>query len=68
MEKDRTLISVKNLDAFYSKNQILKNLSFDLKSGELVCLCGPNGCGKSTLLSVLANVQHGSLIFSKNAV
>lgn len=64
----RTFVSVKKLDAFYDKKQILQNLSFELKEGELVCLCGPNGCGKSTLLSVLADVHHGSLSFSKNSV
>ena len=55
------VLSVKNLCASYGKKQIIKNLSFDLAKGELICLCGPNGSGKSTLLSSIAGIKTGSL-------
>jgi D-xylose transport system ATP-binding protein len=39
----------------------LKNVSFDLRVGEIHGLCGENGAGKSTLIKVLSGVYaHGS--------
>jgi NitT/TauT family transport system ATP-binding protein/sulfonate transport system ATP-binding protein len=34
--------------------EILKDINFDIKDQEFVCLVGPSGCGKSTLLNLLA--------------
>ena len=42
-----------------------KDLSFDLRSGELICLLGPNGAGKSTLLRTISAFQpalYGELL------
>ncbi len=36
---------------------VAAELNVDLKSGELVCLLGPNGVGKSTLMRTLAGMQ-----------
>lgn len=35
-------------------NRVLHGLSFDLDTGELVCILGPSGCGKSTLVQLVA--------------
>lgn len=50
-------ISIKNLDAFYGKNKVLKNISIDVPRNKVVAIIGPSGCGKSTFLRCL-NRMH----------
>ena len=42
---------------FYSldeERQILKDINFSVKEGEILVLLGPSGCGKSTILNIIA--------------
>lgn len=44
---------------------VLKNISFDIKSGDFLIIYGPSGCGKSTLLHVMLGLEEptkGSVI------
>ncbi|MDR0679439.1 MAG: amino acid ABC transporter ATP-binding protein [Puniceicoccales bacterium] len=47
------LIQVKNLSKNYCEYPVLKNISFNIESGDLVSIVGASGCGKSTLLRCL---------------
>ena len=50
----------------------LEDISFDLKRGEVHCLCGENGAGKSTLIKILSGAYQpddgGQIFFNGNAV
>lgn len=46
-------ISIKNITKLYGKQRALDDVSFEVKSGEIVGLLGPNGAGKSTMMKVL---------------
>lgn len=51
------MIEIKNLNKYYGKFHVLKNLDLTLNKGEVVALMGPNGSGKTTLMkSVLGLV------------
>jgi lipopolysaccharide export system ATP-binding protein len=41
-------LSAKNLSKKFKSRQVVKDISFDIKSGEVVGLLGPNGAGKTT--------------------
>src|SRR5436190_14440283 len=43
-------LSAHNLDLFFGKKQILKNINIDFPKNKVTSLIGPSGCGKSTLL------------------
>ena len=50
-------ITVRNLEKSYGKENIFKNINFEIKKGEFITLLGPSGCGKSTLLRCIAGLN-----------
>lgn len=48
MPNDKSILSVKDLQKTYKKRKVVKDVSLNIKSGEVVGLLGPNGAGKTT--------------------
>lgn len=48
-----TAISVNKLTKFYSGQAVVRDLSFEIRSGEIFSLLGPNGAGKTTTIEIL---------------
>jgi phosphate transport system ATP-binding protein len=46
-------VVARNLNFYYGQARALKDVSFNLYSGQVTAFIGPSGCGKSTLLRVL---------------
>lgn len=66
-EERREILSAKNLSFQYNKRrQILKNINFSIKEGEMVSIVGTNGAGKSTLAKVICGFvkeDEGDIFF-----
>jgi len=50
------MLKLENLSAFYGSRQILREISLQVQSGEVLALIGPNGAGKSTLIRAASGV------------
>ena len=64
MSENNEIISVKNLKKSFGQTEVLKDISFSVKKGEVLSIIGPSGSGKSTILrcvSQLESVSGGSI-------
>lgn len=52
-----SLLTLKNISIAYADLDVVQNISFDLKEGEICCLLGPSGCGKTSLLRAIAGFE-----------
>jgi len=72
----KTILEVKGITKYFGRHPALKDVSFSLKSGEILGLVGANGSGKSTLMNILygnpviaeTGSYAGSVLMSGNAV
>jgi len=53
-----TILTISNLYKRYGSVQALKNVSFEIKKGNVYGILGPNGSGKSTTLGIVLNVVN----------
>ena len=51
-----TSLSISHLSVKLGEREIISDLSFDLRQGEIASLLGPSGCGKTTLLRAIAGL------------
>ena len=52
------LITCQNLSLGYDGREILRGLSFEVNSGDYLCIVGENGSGKSTLMRTILGLQR----------
>ncbi len=50
------MLRVEDINVFYGKIHAIKDLSFDVKQGEIVTLIGANGAGKTTILKTISKI------------
>ena len=65
------ILKVEHLNKFYDERQVLYNINFSLKKGEVLTLLGPSGSGKSTLLRTLNGLKdykNGSIYFHEKKI
>ncbi|GAA0346695.1 ABC transporter ATP-binding protein [Bacillus carboniphilus] len=55
-----TILSAKNISFGTLKKDILKDVSIDLETGDMLAIVGPNGAGKSTLSHLLSGIKKVS--------
>src|SRR5271169_5614702 len=63
---ERTVLSVRGLQAWYNESHILHGVDLDVREGEVVTLLGRNGAGKTTTLKAIMGIvrkRTGSVAF-----
>ncbi|MBT7689698.1 MAG: ATP-binding cassette domain-containing protein, partial [Nitrosomonadales bacterium] len=58
-------LTIQNLRKSYKKNIVVKNVSLEITSGQIVGLLGPNGAGKTTTFYMIVGLiaaDHGNIL------
>lgn len=65
------MLKVENISVHYGMIEAVKNVSFEVKAGEIVSLIGANGAGKTTILRTISGLvrpSQGSIQFEGNSI
>src|SRR5262245_66588763 len=60
------MLQLEKINAYYGESHILRDVSFTIDPGQVVCLMGRNGVGKTTTLKVLTGLlpaRSGRMMF-----
>lgn len=70
-ETNNPILSVEDVELSFGANRVLKNVSFDVQSGEIRAIIGPNGAGKTSMLNCMSGFyrpQKGRIMFNGHDV
>jgi len=62
----KKMLAAHNITIRYGHREVLADVSFDLREGEIIALLGPNGAGKTTLVRALngsVSVSSGEILY-----
>lgn len=63
------LLSVESLSVAFGRNEVVKNLSFNLQAGETLAIVGESGSGKSvTSLAIMRLVEYQNALITKGSI
>lgn len=62
------LLQVRGLSAGYGKTNVIENISFHLKSGEILGITGESGCGKTTLFKSILRLNEGGITIKSGEI
>ena len=68
---ERAAVQVQNVAVGYGERIVLRNVSFEIREGEIVALLGGSGCGKSTMLKAvigLLPVREGEILIENESI
>lgn len=51
------ILKISNLNKSFNSQEVLKDVSLELREGEILSILGESGCGKSTLLRIIAGLE-----------
>jgi branched-chain amino acid transport system ATP-binding protein len=71
LQPTETILELRDVDTHYGELQVLRQVSLNIKRGEVVALFGPNGHGKSTLLKAISGIHPpsaGSIYFDETEI
>jgi branched-chain amino acid transport system ATP-binding protein len=65
------MLEIKGIDVFYGDVQVIWDVSFEVRSAEVVAMIGANGAGKSTVLKTISGLlrpKKGEIMFDGGAI
>lgn len=71
MPEEQLILEMKGINKSFPGVKVFENFDFDLRKGEIHCICGENGAGKSTLIKMLSGAyapDRGDIYFDGKRV